>query len=77
MAKRHEVQRRREYIKTYVAAEAPVTVAEVAEHVFKTGLPSVPESLGKCYSVVVKDLNLLRVTGRVRPEHIIFRRLQD
>lgn len=75
MAKRQEVQQRRDYIKTYVSASAPITVAEVADHIHKTDLPSVPSDLKRCYDVVIKDLKMLRVSGRICPEHIIFRRL--
>ena len=74
MTTKTDVQYRREWIKRYVKRNAPVTLAEVVDRASCLALESLSEDHRQCYWVIAKDLQMLRQSGDIAPNAVVFKK---
>ena len=74
MATKTDVQYRREWIKRYVKRHAPVTLAEVVDRASCLALESLSDDQRQCYWVIAKDLQMLRRSGDIEPNAVVFKK---
>ena len=74
MATKTDVQYRREWIKRYVKRNAPVTLSEVVDRASCLALESLSEDHTKCYYVIAKDMQMLRRSGDIAPNAVVFKK---
>lgn len=77
MTKPADAKYRREWVKSYVAKYAPVTVSEVARAAHEAAIPALnPNDTAKVYWVIAKDTQQMRRTGEIEPNSVVFQKLR-
>ena len=74
MTTKTDVEYRRDWIRRYVKHNAPVTLAEVVDRASCLALESLAEDHRKCYWVIAKDLQMLRQSGDIPQDAIVFKK---
>ena len=74
MTTKTDVEYRREWIKRYVKRHAPVTLAEVVDRASCLALESLSDDQRQCYWVIAKDLQMLRRSGDIAPNAVVFKK---
>ena len=74
MTTKTDVEYRREWIKRYVKRHAPVTLAEVVDRASCLALESLSDDQRQCYWVIAKDLQMLRRSGDIEPNAVVFKK---